>query len=789
MKKRDKPRNKSRDKTNDAAFEHPRIVIRFREGLRLSDQSDLGDYIEQKCIGPWKKLSQAFPSLKLSPVFTYLKYDDLQKLTRRAIAMDPTYEPADFAAFVYVDASPDTDLVALVKILLSWNTVQTAYIDQAGPDPVVNAANDPRSVNQGYLDPAPDGIDAEYAWTFTGGDGAGQRFIDLEQGWTLDHEDITAHGATLLHGTLLDSSRRHGTSVLGEVCAVDNAIGCVGIVPNIASVDVVSFSGSTRSDAILAAISNLDFGDTLLLEAQVWLNDTTLLGPIEAYDAEYEAIRLATALGIIVIEAGGNGTNNGSTPPLNMDTYTTLAGEAILNRDPSNPDFRDSGAIIVTATTSTAPHTRLAYAPHGRRIDCYAWGQNINTLSSNSTGSTTLYRTTFGGTSGASPMITGAALAVQGRAEAQLDFRFSPRQMRAILSDPATGTLPATTETTQISVMPDLRNIFDTVFNTAPDVYLRDFVGDVGDPHSGAISTSPDIILLPAAVANPQAALGAGSGTENSATLGSTAEIGQDNYIYVRVLNQGGSAAVNVEATVFWSPVATLVTPDLWTLIGTRVLPNVPIGEQLTVSDPIVWNQTEIPGQGHYCFVGLIGNAADPAPSPADFLNWDNFRRFIRENNNVTWRNFNVVDNDPDVKDPTVPDGFKALKFLAPGAPDKARYMALEVRGKLPEGAKVALEVPLAFFELLHECHQLGKISIDRKCDVALIPVNPHGRMRFGDVLFPAKSRTALRLLVQIPEKHRQEKYQIAVRQIWEREEVGRVTWQLQPKQAVKKTQ
>jgi serine protease len=767
-------------------FERPRVVVRFRDGLRLSDQSDLGDQIEQMGIGPWKELVQEFPGLKLSPVFTYRKSEDWQKLSRRAMEMDPRYKPADFNAFYYVDAPPKTDLVALVKTLLRWNSVQEAYIDQAGPDPVVNAADDPRSVNQGYLDPAPDGIDAEYAWGFVGGDGVGQRFIDLEQGWTLDHEDLVAHGATLLHGTLLDSSRGHGTSVLGEICAVDNAVGCVGIVPNIASVNVVSFYGSTRPDAILAAIVNLNFGDVLLLEAQVWLNGTNLLGPIEAYDAEYEAIRLATALGIIVVEAGGNGTNNCCSPPLDMDTYTTLSGRAILNRDPANPDFRDSGAIIVTAATSTSPHTRLPYGPHGRRIDCYAWGENINTLSSNAAGSTTSYCVNFAGTSGASPIITGAALAVQGRAEAQLGFRFSPRQMRTILSDPLTGTPAAATETTHIGVMPDLQSIFDTVLNTAPDVYIRDFVGDTGEPHTGAISASPDIILRPTAVANPQAAFGAGSGTENNATLGSTAEVGQDNFIYVRVLNQGGSPATNVQATVFWSPVATLVTPDLWALVGTTILPIVPIAEQLTVSDAIIWQQADIPGEGHYCFVGLVGNAADPAPGPADFLNWDNFRRFIRENNNVTWRNFNVEDNDPDVEDPTVPKGFKALKFLAPGAPDKARYMALEVIGRLPEGAKAKLEVPLDFYELLHEHHQLGMVPIDRKRTVACIPLNPHGRMRFGEVLFPAKSRQAFRLLVHIPERRRKETYQIAVRQIWEREEVGRVTWQLQQKQTAK---
>ena len=771
----------ARSMVPEATSMRPRVVVRFRDGVRLPERADIGEQIEKMGVGPWHKLEAEFPGLKLSPVFTQLKGGELQELLRRAMNSDSTYKPADFGVFYYVDAPPETDLVALVKALLRWNSVREAYIDQAGPDPFVNSADDPRSVNQGYLDPAPDGIDAEYAWTFVGGDGAGQRFIDMEQGWTLDHEDLVAHGATLLHGTLADSSRGHGTSVLGEICATDNSIGCVGIVPNVASVNVVSFYGSTRPNAILAAITNLEFGDVLLLEAQVWLNGTSLLGPIEAYDAEYEAIRLATALGIIVVEAGGNGTNNGSAPPLEMDTYTTLSGHAILNRDPANPDFRDSGAIIVTAASSMAPHTRLVYAPHGRRIDCYAWGQNINTLSSNDLGSTSAYSTTFGGTSGASPIITGAALAVQGRAEAQLTFRFSPRQMRAILSDPATGTAPAATETTQIGVMPDLQEIFDHAFNAAPDVYLRDFVGDTGEPHMGAISASPDVILRPTAAADPQAAFGAGSGTENDNTLGSTAETGHDNYIYVRVLNQGASPAIDVEATVYWSPVASLITPDLWTLVGSTVLPNVPIAEQLTVSNAITWPQAALPGEGHYCFVAMVGNAADPAPGPADFLDWDNFRHFIRENNNVTWRNFNVEGSDPDTADPTVPKGFKALRFLAPGAPDKARNMALEFIAKLPEGAKAMVEMPVGLFELFHGRHQLGKVSMDAKRGAAILPVNPHGRTRFGEVAFAAKSRSALRLLVHIPEKDRKRTYQVAVRQIWEGEEVGRVTWQLGP--------
>ena len=769
----------------DATFDRPRVVVRFRESVRFSVGPALEEQIEQSGIGPWKKLTAEFPDLRLSPVFTFLSREELQDLTHRAVEVDPTYRPADFSLFFFVDAPPETDLVALVRTLLSWNSVQTAYVDQGGPDPGFDPSLDGRFMYQGYLDPAPDGIDAEYAWTFVGGDGEGQQLIDLEKGWTLNHEDLAAHGAVVLHGMVLDSSRAHGTAVLGIICAVPNGVGCVGIAPRLKSVNVVSSHGSTREDAILAAITKLAFGDTLLLEAQVEVNSAKLLGPIEVNDANYEVIRLATALGIIVVEAGGNGTDDGTSgptiPPLDMDTYFTADGRPVLDRT-----FRDSGAIIVTAATPTDPHTRFDYAPHGQRIDCYAWGADINTLSSNELGATTgvlAYTVGFGRTSGAAAIIAGAALAVQGRAEALLNTRFSPHQMRAILSDPSTGTKKGTGETTLIGVMPNLRTIFDDVLNSAPDVYLRDHVGDDGEPHVGFVSASPDIILRPAPVADPQLAFGAGSGTENDATLGSTAEIGQDNHIYVRVLNRGGSNAIDVKARVFWAPVATLITGKLWKLIGSTILPNVPMGDQLTVSDAILWHQAEIPGPGHYCFVGLVGNAADPAPEPAGFRNWDNFVRFIRENNNVAWRNFNVANNEPDVGDPTVPEGFQALSFLAPGAPDKARPMALEVIGRLPEGAKAMLEVPLAFRQLLQQRHQACKVPIDRKRRVALLPVNPHGRMYFGDVLFPAGSRMALRLLVEIPKRYRGQTFRIAVRQIWEGIEVGRVTWQLQSKQ------
>jgi hypothetical protein len=327
-----------------------------------------------------------------------------------------------------------------------------------------------------------------------------------------------------------------------------------------------------------------------------------------------------------------------------------------------------------------------------------------------------------------------------------------------------------------IGVMPNLKAIIQHVLDVATDVYIRDFVGDTGDPHTDFISASPDIIVRPTAVANPQTAFGELSGTENSNTLGYEAEAGQNNFIYVRVLNRGGSPATNVVATVYWSPPATLVTPDLWTLVGSVTIPNVPEGDILTVSNAITWNAAAIPATGHYCLVGLVGTDSEPPPERAELLNWDNFRRFIRENNNVTWRNFNVVDNVPASSGSSA--GFVELPFIAPGAPDEDRPMRLEIVGKLPVGSRLLLEAPRVFVDHM-KVH--APFNANKKRGRVRLACNPHGREKFNEMVFPSKSRTKLSLLVQIPKESRDNPYQVYARQLYQDQEVGRVTWRLVP--------
>lgn len=139
---------------------------------------------------------------------------------------------------------------------------------------------------------------------------------------------------------------------------------------------------------------------------------------------------------------------------------TDLDGLNGLN--PNSPDFRDSGAILVGAARAAMPHERLLESNFGSRLNCYGWGDGIvsagygdrnpGTPSNNKR-----HTKVFGGTSGASAIIAGATLLVQGWYWNNQKTLLRPDQMRNILS--TTGTTQGATLGGYIGVMPDLRRI------------------------------------------------------------------------------------------------------------------------------------------------------------------------------------------------------------------------------------------------------------------------------------------------------------------------------------------
>lgn len=436
----------------------PRVVVKFHDDVQLPYEDGVEKHFEQLHIGPWNELIRQFPGLTVKRLFTTLTPEEIGKLVDQATQRDQAYHPPNFLTYFAVEFPPGVDPEALATALATWDTVQRAYAEgRFEPLPAVNPSNDPRYPNQGYLCKAPKGIDAKYAWKHVAPGGAGEKigFVDMEQGWTLNHEDLIAAGITELPGV---NTRRfdHGTSVLGIVVAVDNTVGDVGIA-TYASARVISEfrPGGThnRADAIMTAVSAMSPGDVLLLETQ--FSPASGAGPIlpvEVLGAVFANIQLGTALGIVIIEPAGNGWQN-------LDNYTNTAGLHVLNR--TSPDFQDSGAIMVAAAGFTAPHgPLLGITNFGSRIDCYAWGDNVDTLTTDGTGTATnQYTAFFNSTSSASAIIAGAALIVQSVAVARGNPRFTPAQLRTILGNPATGTASSNPVADHIGVMPNLREI------------------------------------------------------------------------------------------------------------------------------------------------------------------------------------------------------------------------------------------------------------------------------------------------------------------------------------------
>jgi subtilase family protein len=460
-----------------------------------------------------------------------LSEDRIGLLHSRARGRDAHYLPAargqdvppPLLEFLALDAPTAAQAERLGQLLSRSQGVDLAYIEAGTSFPSAGLQSDViAALDQGYLAPSREGgVDALYAHRFDGGDGAGVRFMDVETGWFLDHADLADAGVIVASGIPDPNSTSHGTGVLGIVAATTNGTPVVGITPA-ASTSVVSTRRSEKvdstADAILAALPGLRFGDVLLIEVEVSSGNGGR--PIEVEDAVFEAIRLATALGVVVVEPAGNGGAD-------LDQFT-LRNRKVLNRQSS--DYRDSGAIVVGGAQKANPHAPIGFNC-GSRVDCYSWGEEIATIKGE-----TLFSAHFGrperlwagrylavkdfaavaaldpppslsvqvnkvfdGTSGASAIIAGVAVAVQGLAFEHFGFRYSPWQLRLLLSDPDNGTPSNDPANDRIGVMPDLRKIIDNVLRISSAADLDEGI----DKTLTAPSTTDPSRLAPAGVERP----------------------------------------------------------------------------------------------------------------------------------------------------------------------------------------------------------------------------------------------------------------------------------------------
>lgn len=318
-----------------------------------------------------------------------------------------------------------------------------------------------------------------------------------------------------------------------------------------------------------------------------------------------------------------------------------------------------------------------------------------------------------------------------------------------------------------------------------PGLYLRHNLADDGTSETGSLADSPDIIVKNNPVADPQATFSTPASINSDTESDPDVIDGQANYVYLRVWNRGADAT-NVTATAYWSPPATLVIPSLWTLIGSAEFADVPPGNVVEVSNPgIAWPSTAIPGPGHYCFVATVGNADEPAPTPTTFNSFNDFENYIYAHNNITWRNFNVVGNSPHHRGNPFGE-FVGLPFLISGAWDEARVFELETIAGLPQGSRLALQVPHWIGRALRAANADAQEHEDPDTDPKerrrlRLFLPPHGSHPLGQIELPRATAAASHLLVYIPSDRRDRPHEVAIRQLRDKREVGRVTWRLVP--------
>jgi hypothetical protein len=385
-------------------------------------------------------------------------------------AADAHYQPPNFNAFAFVLLDPLDDARPLGMLLDQEPRVEFWYLDPDAENPGdVQPADDPNSPLQGYLNPAPGGLDVRALWQQRGSAGAGISFADVELGWTIDHGELlnASTGAPRAHklGNGVSSKdflvQQHGTRVLGVVFAADDVSDVVGIAPKLGrpfvapylSEDIIS---QNRADAIAAAIDQLhaDGGGVLLLEIQIIEPDFNPSDPadnsrlpVEVLQAEFELIRLATQIGgapIVVVECAGNGGRD-------LDLFAQPQRRK-LNRTTNPAD--DSGAIMVAGATSSSTHRATTSTNFGSRIDCYAWGDDVVTLSATP-------EDPFNGTSAAGAIIAGACVSIQGIRRSASRPLLSSRAMRSLLVSGGTPVFSRVRghSREQIGVMPDLKQV------------------------------------------------------------------------------------------------------------------------------------------------------------------------------------------------------------------------------------------------------------------------------------------------------------------------------------------
>lgn len=471
------------------------LVIKVRADAQFRSSIEKGPTALAADVSPLAEIIDDF-NAEIQPLFGLTEERmKVRTLDADAAAAAIGEQPSEMETYYAVEAA-DKKLDDIAEAMLGQeDVIEAAYVKPESGEPVgVGEEDEPINemlpipgdappatpdftASQIYLNAAPAGIDARFAWTKPGGRGNGVTIIDCEWGWNFSHEDLIQKQIGVVYGGN-SANNNHGTAVLGEYSGDVNSFGITGICSD-ATAGASSFVSSPSSArTIREAADRLSAGDIILLEIHRSGPNGTGSGQfgyiaIEWWPDDFAAIRYAVNKGIIVVEAAGNGFQN-----LDDAIYDTPQTGFPSNwRNPFDPANPSSLAVVVGAGapppgTHGRNHgndrSRLGFSNYGRRVDCQGWGREVTTAGYGNLqgGQRDLWYTeTFSGTSSASPIVVGALGCVQGILKAQGSPLLTPAAAIDLLrttGSPQQDT-PGRPKTQRIGNRPDLRQMIPAI--------------------------------------------------------------------------------------------------------------------------------------------------------------------------------------------------------------------------------------------------------------------------------------------------------------------------------------
>ena len=374
---------------------------------------------------------------------------------------------------------------------LAWELQASDVVDIVQAEPTLAITQVPdEEVLQGYLDNGPTGVGAEWAWGRPGGTGQNVRIVAIDSGFDTDHDDLdraSAPGVAIPHAAAWDT--HHGLQVLGILAADDDAAGAKGIAYG-AALNTVT-SGRTASDmanALDLATAATGPGDVITISQGICAvsgcGGGGVVLPLVYSASARDALRVATAKGVITVISAGNGGAN-------LDSYADRLGS-------DAPDVivvgAGNGAASGCSAADGPARGRVSSSNYGSRVDLHGWGSCVRTTAQGGG-----YRW-WGFTSAATPQVAGAAALFSSMAQAQ-GTSLSLGQIKALLEATGSAQTFSGTRGGRIGPLPDVRAALDGIgelptndaFAAATVVDRVPFVGRVDARLAGVEADEPAV--------------------------------------------------------------------------------------------------------------------------------------------------------------------------------------------------------------------------------------------------------------------------------------------------------